>query len=232
MNRSVEKLAAIITSLGAVIFVLLMTIIAMIFLSHGLYFQILSKTMISWQAEIASWVLACGIETTVLIVTCNTKFVSSRLPVFLAICSGIIVLFFIQAFDASQSMLDLTMRWFIGILVAALNYIYSELFYKKYSEALEENSVRDRMAELSIVFDQNLVKYLMTEKKLVDSLIEVERMQSYIVELENFRTAELTKVTCPHCKIIFESVYKLTSHKNNCSANKLTLNKEAIKYRA
>src|ERR1700690_1231841 len=101
MNKSIEAIANLICSLGAVIFVLLMTIIGMIFLSHGLYYQILSQTMEPWQAEVASWVLACGIETTVLIVTSNVKFLSPKLPVFFAICSGLIVLFYIKAFDES-----------------------------------------------------------------------------------------------------------------------------------
>ena len=111
MNPIIEKIANLITSLGTVIFVLLMTVIAMIFVGHGLYYQVFLKNMAPWQADVAAWVLSFGVETTVLVITCNVKYFSSRqLPVFFAICSGFIVLFFIQAFDLSQSSIDLSIR--------------------------------------------------------------------------------------------------------------------------
>ena len=45
MNPIIEKIANLITSLGTVIFVLLMTVIAMIFVGHGLYYQVFLKNM-------------------------------------------------------------------------------------------------------------------------------------------------------------------------------------------
>src|SRR5690348_11969764 len=117
MNKIVTQIADVITSLGTVIFVLLMTVIAMIFVGHGLYYQVFIKVMSPWQSEIASWVLSFGVETTVLVITCNVKYFASRqLPVFFALCSGFIVLFFINAFDLSQPGLDIAVRWFMAYL--------------------------------------------------------------------------------------------------------------------
>jgi hypothetical protein len=216
MKQVVSKIANIITSLGAVIFVLLMTIGSMILLSHGLYFQIFSKTMVTWQAEAASWILACGVETTVLIVTCNTEFLNKKLPIFLAICSGIIVLFFIEAFDTSQSTLDLSMRWFVGGLVALLNFIYSELFYKKLMDANANETATAKLQNLQALHNQlkdGYEKVKAEEKETREVIVVLERE---LLELREFREKELQKLTCPSCKVTFESVYKLTSHRNTC----------------
>lgn len=126
----------------------------MIFVGHGLYFQVFIKCMAPWQAEIASWVLSFGVETTVLIITCNVKFFSSRqLPLFFAICSGFIVLFFINAFDFTQSALDIAIRWFIGLLVSGVNFVYSELFVKKFQET---QTTTDLLCQIEILKSKNI----------------------------------------------------------------------------
>ncbi len=216
MRQVVSKIANIITSLGAVIFVLLMTIGAMIFLSHGLYFQIFSKTMVTWQAEAASWILACGVETTVLIVTCNTEFLNKKLPIFLAICSGIIVLFFIEAFDTTQSTLDLSMRWFVGGLVALLNFIYSELFYKKLLDANEKETATAKLQTLQAVHQKLEMEFESVKAQTEEAGNKIAALENELLELRTFKEIEIQKLTCPSCKLTFESVYKLNSHRNTC----------------
>ncbi len=116
MSKIVSSIANTITSLGMVIFVLLMTVIAMIFVGHGLYYQVFVKCMSPWQAEMAAWILSCGIETTVLVITSNVKyFATKQLPIFFAVCSGFIVLFFIDAFNTAQPTLEIAVRWFYWI---------------------------------------------------------------------------------------------------------------------
>jgi hypothetical protein len=215
MNRSVEVLANIICSLGALIFVLLMTITGMILLSHGLYFQILSRTMIPWQADLASWVLACGIETTVLIVTANVKFLSRRLPAFFAVCSGLIVLFFIQGFDWSQSILDLTMRWFLSTLVAGLNFTYSELFVKKYQEGLNNKELDVQLIGLKSLISQQEGELANTKSELEKSKADFDQLFTYTEELEKFKEQEVKAKTCS-CGLVFKTVYHLAMHRGHC----------------
>lgn len=220
MNPIIEKIANLITSLGTVIFVLLMTVIAMIFVGHGLYYQVFLKNMAPWQADVAAWVLSFGVETTVLVITCNVKYFSSRqLPVFFAICSGFIVLFFIQAFDMNQSAIDLAIRWFIGLLVAGVNYVYSELFVKKYND---EKYKTDLLGEIKILNQKNSESNLELESVKNDlerSKQDVERLVDYVAELEVFKKKELDKVTCSFCHQVFKSVYHLASHRTNCEMN-------------
>lgn len=220
MNRIITQTANVITSLGAVIFVLLMTVLAMIFVGHGLYYQVFIRCMPSWQAEIASWVLSFGVETTVLIITCNMKFFSTRnLPVFFAICSGFIVLFFINAFDFNQSGLDIAIRWFIGLLVTGVNFVYSELFVKKFEET---QVATDLLNQIEVLKSQNIAHnndLSNAQLDLAKANQDIERLVDYVTELETFKKIEMDKVTCRFCKQPFKSVYHLNSHMRNCDSN-------------
>lgn len=220
MNKVVKQTADIITSLGTVIFVLLMTVIAMIFVGHGLYYQVFIKSMSPWQAEIASWVLSFGVETTVLVITCNVKYFSSRkLPIFFAVCSGFIVMFFIKAFDFSQAPLDLVIRWFMGLLVSGVNYVYSELFVKKFNDM---QSTTNLLGEIEILKQQNTEynqKLSSTESELTKAKQDIERLVDYVADLEVFKKKEMDKVTCKFCKTVFPTIFHLNSHMRNCDSN-------------
>jgi hypothetical protein len=220
MNKIVTRTADIITSLGTVIFVLLMTVIAMIFVGHGLYYQVFIKSMVSWQAEIASWVLSFGVETTVLVITCNVKYFNGKnLPIFFAICSGFIVLFFINAFDFSQAPLDLAIRWFMGLLVSGVNYVYSELFVKKFNDMQFTTNLLGEIEMLkhrNSEYDQQLIT---ANAELTKARLDIERLVDYVAELEAFKKKEMDKVTCKFCKSVFPTIFHLNSHMRNCDSN-------------
>jgi hypothetical protein len=220
MNKVVVQIANIITSLGTVIFVLLMTVVAMIFLGHGLYYQVFQKCMPSWQADVASWVLSFGVETTVLVITCNVKYFSSRqLPIFFAICSGFIVLFFINAFDFAQPTLAIAIRWFIGLIVSALNFVYSELFVKKFSDV---QFTADLLGQTQKLIQQNSEydhERAQLKLDLASSKKDVEMLAAYVTELEAFKKKEIDKVTCKACKTVFPTIFHLNNHLKNCSSN-------------
>lgn len=220
MNRIVTQIADVITSLGTVIFVLLMTVIAMIFVGHGLYYQVFIKCMPPWQAEVASWVLSFGVETTVLVITCNVKYFGSRqLPVFFALCSGFIVLFFINAFDFSQPGLDIAVRWFMGLLVSGLNYVYSELFVKKFNDMQFTTNL---LGEIEMLKQQNSEynqERSSTEMELNKAKQNIEKLVDYVAELELFKKKEMDKVTCKFCKTVFPTIFHLNSHMRNCDSN-------------
>lgn len=220
MNKFVTQIADVITSLGTVIFVLLMTVIAMIFVGHGLYYQVFIKCMPAWQAEIAAWVLSFGVETTVLVITCNVKYFSSRqLPVFFALCSGFIVLFFINAFDFSQPSLDLAVRWFMGLLVSGLNYVYSELFVKKFNDTLFAQDLQNQIELVTQQSSDYNRQLIAANVELAKAKLDVERLVDYVAELEVFRKKEMDKVTCKFCKTVFPTIFHLNSHMRNCDSN-------------
>ncbi len=144
MNQFFERIGYSVTSMAAVIFVLVMTIIAMIFFSHTLFYEIFPPEMAEWEKSIATWTLAFAWELTVLITTCNTQFIHRRIPIAMAICSGFIILLFIHGFDSHLSGLEYFKRWFIGILVATINIVFSGLFYSKWCEAKKQRSYEIR----------------------------------------------------------------------------------------
>src|SRR5882724_7938941 len=99
MNQFFERIGNAITSMAAIIFVLVMTIIAMIFFSHTLFYEIFPPEMAGWEKSIATWTLACAWELTVLVTTVNTNLINRKIPIIMAICSGFIILLFIHGFD-------------------------------------------------------------------------------------------------------------------------------------
>lgn len=220
MNKIVTQTADIITSLGTVIFVLLMTVIAMIFVGHGLYYQVFMKCMIPWQAEIASWVLSFGVETTVLVITCNVKYFSGiKLPIFFAVCSGFIVLFFINAFDFFQAPLDIAIRWFMGLLVVGVNFVYAELFVKKFNDMKFTTQLLDQLEILkqqNSKYDQELATIKVNFSKAKQ---DVEQMVDYVAELEVFKKKAVAEKSCRFCGQEFPSVFHVNSHMRNCNSN-------------
>lgn len=161
-----------------------------------------------------------GVETTVLVITCNVRFFSSkRLSVFFAVCSGLIVLFFINAFDFLQGPLDLAIRWFMGLLVSGVNYVYSELFVKKLNDMQFTTNL---LAEIKMLKQENgeyNQELAITKVNLAKAKQDAEQLVDYVEELEVFKKKEMDKVTCKFCKTIFPTIFHLNSHMRNCDSN-------------
>jgi hypothetical protein len=225
-----DNIGRAITSLAAVIFVMLMTITGMIFFSHTLFSQVFPAGMAEWERLVATWLMALGWEFTVLITTCNTRHINHHLPVVMAIASGIIVLFFIQAFDTTQTSLILAQRWFIGVLAATINYIYAELFYAKWKERQDSQELPARLAERERTLiemraeadrdiNQLQSKLDQAHAELDDVRSKLEERGRSVVELERFKTKIDRDLTCPHCKLVQESYGILQAHKGHCTKN-------------
>src|SRR5882724_4766792 len=73
MNKLFEYIGNMITSMSAVILVLVLTILGLLTFTHTLFNEVLPITMTGWERELASWLLALGWEFTLLITTCNTQ---------------------------------------------------------------------------------------------------------------------------------------------------------------
>jgi hypothetical protein len=219
MNQFFERIGHAITSMAAVIFVLMMTIIAMIFFSHTLFYEIFPPEMAEWEKSIATWTLAFAWELTVLITTCNTQFISKRVPIAMAICSGFIILLFIHGFEADLPMFEYFKRWFVGILVATINIVFSGLFYSKWCESKKKKSLDEKLTDLEWRVNHQHVQLTDTRNELEQSKRDFDQLFTYTEELETFKSTELKKLTCPHCHQQFENVYKLGSHKGVCQSN-------------
>jgi uncharacterized membrane protein len=219
MNKLFEHIGNLITSMSAVILVLVMTILGLITFTHTLFNEVLPVTMTGWERELASWLLALGWEFTLLITTCNTQHLNRKIPAFVAIASGVIVLFFIHAFDAGQPDIELYKRWFIGLLISAINYIFTELFYSKWKELQTNKSLSARVGDLEISLTAKVNELTEATTELDQSNQTIEKLTKQLTELSEYKRREIEKVTCPHCLQVFETIYKLTSHKGACLSN-------------
>lgn len=219
MNQLFERIGFAITSMAAVIFVLVLTLLGLLTFTHTLFNEVLPQTITGFERSFASWMLALGWEFTLLISTCNTQFLNKRIPMIVAIASGVIVLFFIQAFAVDQPLIELCKRWFIGILVATINYIYTELFYAKWKELQQNKSLTLHVNELKAIVESQANQMTSTNEQLSKANLDIERLIDYVAELETFKKQEMERLKCPFCHSQLETIYKLTSHKGICHHN-------------
>ncbi len=208
MNNHFTNIGRAITSLGAVIFVMLMVVCAMVFFSHTLFTQALPSSMAPWEKMAAAWFMAFGWELTVLVTTCNVRHLNERIPALMAVCSGIILLYFVEAFDWQQSFLIISQRWFVSILIASVNYIYADLFYKKWMEFNQNNDLPTKLNEVES--ELNELRSQLNESK--SALVEVRSLKAFKAKIEK-------ELTCKHCNSPFETYGSLHAHKGHCSKN-------------
>ena len=226
IEQTFDNIGKAITSLAAVIFALLMTITGMIFFSHTLFIQVFPGSMATWEKLVATWLMALGWEFTVLLTTCNTRHINKHIPMLMAIASGIIVLFFIQAFDSSQTPLIIAQRWFVGLLAASINYIYAELFYAKWKERSEHQQLPTKLVEHERTIARLQSELVEARANVDQTRSELDQFRSVLVErerivdeLKKFKAKVERDLTCPHCKEIQDSYGVLQAHKGHCDNN-------------
>lgn len=213
--RFFETLGKAITSMSAIIFVLVMVIASGTFFSHTLFYEVFPKGMAEWEKSIATWTLACAWELTVLLTTVNTQYISRKIPYAMAVCSGLIILLFLHGFDEGLSPLDYIKRFFIGILVSYINVVFSSLFLSAWKESRKEKNLAARLSELEMLHLEHANELAKTRNELERSKKDFDQLFLLTEELEKFKKEELAKRTC-ECGVTLESIYKLTSHKSKC----------------
>lgn len=217
--RLFDHIGSAITSLGAVIFVLLMIITGMVFFSHTLFLQVYPDSMAAWEKQLATWVMAIAWEATVLITTVNTPPLSKRVPWLMAAASGVIVIFFIQGFDPSLTDLELIMRWFVAVLAAVLNFLYADLFFHKWRQRASTLAMPRELEQARAKVQQLEGDLAERGRQLREAAAELEWTRPKVKELEALKAKDERARTCPWCKEIQDSQPSLNSHKGHCSKN-------------
>jgi hypothetical protein len=219
MNQFFERIGHAITSMAAVIFVLFMTIIAGVFFSRTLFHGVLPREMQEWEKIGASYALAIAWELTILVTVTNVSYLNRRLPIVMAICSGVILLFFIHAFDTDLSLIEYVKRWFIGLLVATMNISFAGLFYRKWQNLHQQKDLNAQIAELENELATRTTELANNKSQLSAAKADFDQLFTYTKELESFKAKELEKLKCPYCHGHYETIFKLTSHKGVCNQN-------------
>lgn len=203
-----ETVGNAITSLGAVIFVMLSIILAALLFTHSLFLQALPQQMEAWEKALASWSLAIGFESTVLLMVCNTRYINKNFPVFMAIASAVIMLYFLESFDWSQPALIITLRFFIALVVAIINLTYAELFMKRWVEFISAKEQPMKLNDLELKVNE-----------LQSRLTEAERERNELQSLRKLKATIDNELTCPHCHVKQATYGSLHAHKGHCTEN-------------
>lgn len=208
MEKTFDSIGKALTSMAAVIVVLLFTICGLTLFSHSLFNEVFPAGMNSWEKAFATIFMAVAWEAAILITTVNSAHINRNIPAIMAICSGVVVLFFLHAFDSDLGLLTLLQRWFIGILVALVNWIYTDIFHSKWKERL-------RLIEQPM-------KLIQLESNVSDLQSALNKAQSKLKsfdELQRFKDQVTRELTCPHCAKIQSSYGTLHAHKGHCIMN-------------
>lgn len=218
-------------SINAVLTVLLLTLLGLLTITHTLFNEILPDTIQGVERVVATWLLSCGWEVSLLLATVNSHLLPKRITLLMAVCSGFIVLFFLHAFDTNQDLL--AQRWFIGVLITLINYLYTHLFYSKLLEARAREDLKAKVSNLEAIASEKSIELTNKTQELLDNKSNLEKLSKYVIELEGYKEREIKRNSCPYCGKIMDSKPHLVSHKGRCDKNpraglKQTIFEEAL----
>lgn len=208
MEKTFDAIGKALTSMAAVIVVLLFTICGLTLFSQALFNEIFPAGMNAWEKAFATVFMAVAFESAILITTVNSSHINKNIPAIMALCSGIMVLFFLHAFDSELSWLTIFQRWFIGIMVALTNFLYTEIFHSKWKERLQLIEQPMKLIELERAFNESQ-----------SALNQAQSTLKSFDELQRFKEQVTRELTCPHCAKIQSSYGTLHAHKGHCSKN-------------
>lgn len=186
-----EDIGEGITSVYFVIAVMGLVIMSGCFLSHVLFYRSFPTDMAEWEKVLASWTLGIAWECTLLIAATNRNHLDSEhfVKVF-AICSGVLLLFFIDAFNTSL-FIDWVVsiqKYFSALLIGFVNYTYSELFYRKWTE--HKNTSETSKYEVELINREHTINTLnaklrQVEIELTEQQLRAARNEGKKLELSN-----------------------------------------------
>jgi hypothetical protein len=207
------------TSMGAVTFVLLMYVTGMIACSHTLFYKVFPDSMQLWEKNLAAWTISLAWELTVLVTISNPKHIDKRIPWAIAIASGVIMLFFVEAFDLSAESLQIAQRWFLGIITAVVGYIYAHLFYAKWAEYANVTAMPSMVADLQAKLAQSEANVDERDRKVAQLQADLADARPKLKQLDAMLAKDECDRTCPWCKQVLDNPKSLNSHKGHCVKN-------------
>jgi hypothetical protein len=219
MEKLFLRLANAIMSVHAILLILLFTLVGLLTVTHTLFNEVLPNSIQGFERVVATWGLSVAWEASLLICTVSSQLLPKRITSLMALCSGVIVLFFIHAFANDQPPLEIIKRWFVGVLITLVNFLYTSLFFARWKELQEHKNLASRVAELETSLEAKAAELIKTQYQLTKSKQDVERLVNNVAELEVFKKSEIEKVTCSFCRQVFSSVYVLASHRTKCNVN-------------
>lgn len=217
MEKLFVKIVNAVMSINAVLTVLLLTLLGLLTITHTLFNEILPDTIQGVERVVATWLLSCGWEVSLLLATVNSHLLPKRITLLMAVCSGFIVLFFLHAFDTNQDLL--AQRWFIGVLITLINYLYTHLFYSKLLETRAREDLKAKVSTLETIIDERGIELTNKTQTLLDAELNLERLSKHVIELEGYKEREMQRLTCGYCGKVMTSQPHLVSHKGRCEMN-------------
>jgi hypothetical protein len=188
LDNIFDELGEILNSMSLVTCIILLVIFAGCFFSHTLFFRVFPNDMTLMEKRIASWVLALAWEMTITVCTTNSNLLPKRTSKILAICSGIILLFFVNAISV-KAPIDWIRDIFSGVLIGFMNYVYPTLFVNKWKQHKTQKEASKY--ELELIQAQGEVSQLREALRLAQ--LELIEYQIKLCRKDELKAGLLTK---------------------------------------
>lgn len=185
-----NQISNFITSVKAVMIAMLLIIVALVFDSHTLFVRTLPSDMGTIAKEVTAWGMAIAFELTVLLATANSNYVHKSIQYLLAFCTLMTTLFFFDVFKETNTT-KIFQIVFVSIMIACINFIYAELFVKKWKEHLENLNSSDLQLQKFVILQSKLQESenicnelkesnILAEQKIVKHQLQVSELESQL----------------------------------------------------
>lgn len=213
-----DEVAKAIGSLAAVILVMFANNTALIMCSQTFLYNVLPN-MGEWKKVFATWFFSMAWDSTVLITTANTHLLGKTIPKGMALCSGLIAVAFMDPFDPTLSVLEVSQRVFLGCLFSFNSYTFAELYCKKLAER-----VGDITAPIKLVKAESRVvelesRIIQVESENIQLKSDLNQKGSELAHFKALDDRHQESLICPYCSVKHGSPDSLRVHKGKCPKN-------------
>ena len=208
MKKTLEDRIA---SLTAITIPMLMVNAAIASLLSSLLLEVLDIKIVALH-YLASFTLAIGIGWTVLNTSVNAYLIKRYIPFVFAVGSFVLLLIKFKVFKENQEHYSWYItRVFLALIGAAVEYIFSHLFTKKYQEEKKKKGING--LDLHEKLEQTLDRLNETETRL-------EQTESRLRKTEEKLTHAKAHFYCRHCAEEFDNPNACKQHEAKCNKNK------------
>lgn len=217
-------IAKFLNSLEAILIPMLILLIAFIVDAGVLFYRVLPEYMNENLKLFASIMLGVAVAFPLLLTSVNSDLLKHKykigFPEIFGFCSFFMTLLFFDVFSADIKPFNWYLTTvFMCLLLGLIDYLYADLFVKKYNQINNQERKKDDYHKLKEE-NQGLVKELdMSSLVLQKSQEELSKTKKSLERTKSSLEEANDKLTCPYCSQLQKSVSTYRNHLGRCTGN-------------
>ena len=217
-------IAKFLNSLEAILIPMLILLVAFVIDAGVLFHRILPEDMNKDLKLFAAIMLGIAVAFPLLLTSVNSELLRKKynmgFPEIFGFCSFFMTLLFFEVFSENIKFFNWYLTTcFMCLLLGLIDYLYADLFVKKYNQIKEtKNQQQDYqwLLQKNESISKDLLKYKSAINKSKEELVrtkeELTETKASLIEMNE-------RLTCPHCNTLQKSVSTYRNHIGNCTYN-------------